>query len=82
MSKSTFIVIKRNNVLFATPVEYDHFGFDNPENNYLLAQNKVHEIAPNATIIRSDVQDNTEAMSYINSNKSFPEAKIFNFYGS
>ena len=26
---------KRNNVVYATPVEYDHFGFTNPEANYL-----------------------------------------------
>ena len=27
--------IQRNNVVFATPVEYDHFGFDTPDGNYL-----------------------------------------------
>lgn len=57
---------KRENLYYATPVEYDHFGFNNPHANYTAAQKKVNEIAPQATIIRSDVQDQTEAMAYIN----------------
>ena len=74
--------IQRNNVVFATPVEYDHFGFDTPDGNYLEAQRKVQETLPKATIIRSDIQDKTEAMSYINSSKAFPETQIYNFYAS
>lgn len=68
--------------MFATPVEYDHFGFDAPEGNYLETQKKVQEVLPKATIIRSDIQDKTEAMSFINSAKGFPEAQIYNFYAS
>jgi hypothetical protein len=46
-------------LFFATPVEYDHYGFANPEQNYLNAQQEVQKINPNATIIRSDIQDKT-----------------------
>ena len=70
---------KRDRVYFATPVEYDHFGFENPETNYLKAHNKVREIAPQATIIRSDVQDKTETMAYINSSKGFIDSRVFEF---
>ena len=82
MQKSTIALTQRNHVVFATPAEYDHYGFDNPESNYLSAQKKVQEINPRVTIIRSDIQDKTEAFAYLNSSKGFPEAQIHNFYAS
>lgn len=72
----------RSNLYFATPVEYDHFGFDNPDANYMKAHNKVRETAPQATIIRSDVQDKNEAMAYINSTKGVVDGQLFNFYSN
>ena len=30
---------KKANLVFATPVEYDHYGYSNPEQNYLTTQN-------------------------------------------
>lgn len=68
----------RKNVYFATPVEYDHFGFQNPEANYLSSHNKVRELAPQATILRSDVQDKNEALAYINSSKGVIDGQFFN----
>lgn len=53
----------RKYLYFATPVEYDHFGYANPESNYSKAEQKVFQINPNSTVIRSDVQDSTEALS-------------------
>lgn len=47
----------RNHLYFATPVEYDHFGYANPEDNYNSSEDKVFQINPNSTVIRSDVQD-------------------------
>ena len=73
---------KRERLYFATPVEYDHFGFSNPEANYLKAHNKVREIAPQSTIIRSDVQDHNEAFAYINSSKGTIDGQLFNFYSN
>lgn len=50
---------KRDNLYFATPVEYDHYGFANPQANYNEAEKNVLDIAPQSTIIRSDIQDKT-----------------------
>lgn len=33
-----FYDMKKSHLFFATPVEYDHFGYANPEQNYLTAQ--------------------------------------------
>ena len=65
---------KRSNLFFATPVEYDHFGFQNPQANYQEAENRVFEINRNSTVIRSNLQDNNEAVAYFRSNNknSFP----------
>lgn len=47
----------RKNLYFATPAEYDHFGYQNPEANYLEYEEIVQKINPNATILRSQIQD-------------------------
>ena len=49
----------RKYLYFATPVEYDHYGYTNPEQNYLQSEKIVQGINPNSTFIRSDVQDRT-----------------------
>lgn len=60
----------RKNLFFATPIQYDHFGYKNPEQNYLEAEKIVQKINSNSTFIRSDVQDKTEALAYFNSDKT------------
>lgn len=71
-----FVYMKRSQLLFATPVEYDHYGYANPEQNYLTAQQEVQKINPNATIIRSDIQDKTEFFSYFNHSKNIWEDQL------
>jgi hypothetical protein len=44
-------------VHFIAPIEYDHYGENNPEQTYLDAKQKVLEINPRAGFIRSDIQD-------------------------
>lgn len=34
---------KKENVVFATPKDYDHYGFQNPEANYLKAEKAIRE---------------------------------------
>jgi hypothetical protein len=67
---------KRNNLFFATPLEYDHFGYADIQRNYLEAEDRVFEINPNSTVIRSNLQDGNEAIAYFRSvnkaNFSFP----------
>lgn len=41
MEHTANICKNRKYLYFATPVEYDHFGFANPEENYNKAENKV-----------------------------------------
>lgn len=31
----------RKHLYYVTPVEYDHFGYENPELNYFRAEDKV-----------------------------------------
>lgn len=38
--------------------------------NYLASQQKVNELFPKATFIRSDVQDQTELYAYLNKSKN------------
>ena len=73
---------KRDHVFFATPVEYDHYGFENPDHHYRQAEMKVREDLPQATIIRSDVQDAGEAFAYINSKKKLIDQKVYDFYAN
>lgn len=82
MSIVAEICHKRPRLFFATPVEYDHFGYANPTTTYLEAHNKVIEVAPQSTIIRSDVQDKTETFAYINSKKDFLDGQLFNFFAN
>ena len=70
---------KREHLFFATPVEYDQFGYQNPEQRYQEAENKVREINPNSTIIRSDVQDHGESVAYINHDKNILDDRLFEF---
>lgn len=51
----------RKYLYFATPAEYDHFGYANPESHYTDAEKKVLKINPNSTVIRSEIQESTEA---------------------
>ena len=67
----------RNNLYFATPVEYDQFAYSNPEERYLAVQSKVMEINPNSTIIRSDVQDFAESIAYSNIEKNVLDDQLF-----
>jgi hypothetical protein len=55
----------RNYLYFATPAEYDHFGFANPESHYIDSEKKVLQINPNSTIIRSELQESTEALKVL-----------------
>lgn len=38
VKKYIFFGMKRSQLFFATPIEYDHYGYSNPEQNYLTAQ--------------------------------------------
>lgn len=62
--------------MFATPLEYDHFGFDNPTHNYLNSQQKVIATNPNANFIRSDVQDKSELFAYLKKSKNIIEEQL------
>ena len=42
------------------------------------AQDRVRELNPNSTIIRSDIQDKTETFAYIHSSKDFWNNRMFN----
>ena len=46
---------QKERLVFATPIEYDHYGFKNPEQHYLDCQQKIREKMPSATFVRSDV---------------------------
>lgn len=61
--------IQKENVHFVTPVEYDHYGFENPVQNYIKSQDKILSINKNASFHRSDVQDGAELISYLHKNK-------------
>ena len=63
----------RSHLYFATPVEYDQFGDNLSEIKYQEAEANVKSINPNATIIRSDVQDGAESIAYINMDKNLFE---------
>jgi hypothetical protein len=67
----------RSNLFFATPVEYDQFAYQNPEQRYQETENKVREINPRSTIIRSDVQDHAESVAYINHDKNILDDRLF-----
>lgn len=56
-------------MLFAAPIEYDHYGESNPEQSFLDAKQKVLEINANASFVRSDVQESSELYAYINKSK-------------
>lgn len=62
--------------MFATPLEYDHFGFDNATQNYLNSQQKAIAANPNANFIRSDVQDRSELFAYLNKSKGIIEEQL------
>lgn len=49
--------MQKENVHFATPIEYDHFGYENPIQNYHNSEAKVLQTNKNAIIYRSDIQD-------------------------
>lgn len=71
---------RRDRVYFATPLEYDHFGYASPVENYLGAERRVLEINPRATIIRADIQDGNEALAFYNKphyKRSFLENQVF-----
>lgn len=70
------IIWQRSHLFFSTPVEYDHYGYANPEQNYLQAQNDVRKSNPNATIIRSDIQDKTEFIAYYHHSKNIWEDQL------
>jgi hypothetical protein len=36
----------KQQLVVAAPIEYDHFGFTNPDQNYLNSKNKVQSIRP------------------------------------
>jgi hypothetical protein len=68
--------MQKQRLVFATPIEYDHYGFNNPEQNYLNSQQRVRAIVPNATFLRSDVQDTTELYAYLYKTKKIWEEKL------
>lgn len=64
-------------MVYATPLEYDHFGFDNPTQHYLSTQDKVLSLNKRASVIRSDIQDGAETLSYLHQSKSFVDEILF-----
>lgn len=64
-------------MVFATPLEYDHFSFENPTQNYLSSQERVLAKNKNAVFLRSDIQDGAEALAYIHKAKGFIEDHLF-----
>lgn len=71
------LILQKSHLFFATPVEYDHYGFANPEKNYLEAQEHVRKVNPNSTFIRSDIQDKTEFFAYYHHSKNILEDQLF-----
>lgn len=67
---------QRSHLFFASPLEYDHYGYSNPEQNYFNAQQDVRKINPNATFIRSDIQDKTEFFAYYHLSKNIWEDQL------
>ena len=56
-------------MVFVAPIEYDHYGEANSEQTFLDAKQKVLDINPNASFIRSDVQDQSELYAYLYKSK-------------
>jgi hypothetical protein len=48
-------MMQRPNVLYVTPVEYDHYNYDKPETKYQEAMESVQRTCPQATFLRSDI---------------------------
>jgi hypothetical protein len=68
--------MQKERLVFATPIEYDHYGFKNPEQHYLDCQQRIREKVPSATFVRSDVQDTTELYAYLYKSKRIWEEKL------
>ncbi len=66
----------KQQLVVAAPIEYDHFGFTNPDQNYLNSKNKVQSIRPQTAFLRADVLDSTETFTYLHKTKSIWQDKL------
>ena len=63
--------------MFVVPLEYDHFGVADPEALFKQVQESVFKKNPNATFVRSDIQDSTEFLALLHQPKSLLDERSF-----
>ena len=67
---------QKERVVFAAPLEYDHYGYTSPLQHNHQAHQQLRESAPKANFVSADVQDGTELYAYLNKSKGFFEEKL------